>query len=106
MRYGYAIVLIALLAGDPLFVNADESPIACDFGSKTNLLDCILRRHPVGSDVEGISAYLREAGFVLAEQAAGEDFLYFIRHSGSMSGYRVALIVYAADDKITKIRVR
>ena len=85
--------------------SASDAPI-CDWRDRGSFLDCVEKNFG-GGPLSELENFLFGEGFKIAERAPAEDFFYYQRSANDLSGYRVAIIVWAdSGTTIKRIEIR
>ena len=108
MKYILAFSFLIMTASYLIVTASSSAPNSynCDWRDRAAFIECIQTSYADGPLVT-LQEFLIGDGFIRAEQAAGEDFLYYQKSSNNLSGYRIAVIVWVnPDQSIDRIEIR
>lgn len=78
----------------------------CNWRDRPSFLQCIRNKFD-GTPIIYLDKFLSGEGFTLLEQRDGKDYLYYLRESNDLGGYRVALLVWVDNNSsIIRIEIR
>lgn len=87
-------------------MSLNGSQLRCDWLNKTEFDQCIKSEIKISDDIAKAKSVMESYGFSMLPEQENPNFVYFLKKSNSISGYKISVLITIANGVVADIRVR